>query len=181
MNIKMTFATLSLILASSASAQTVFTGPSGSLNIGSPIIVVGRAALGNCPKVELTPLGLTPTAFTPAFSPVPMGPSLPMLPVNPIIPNGPMMPMPAPVMPGRSTPVMPVVASLSALNAVKLSAPAKEDAPAKDVIAAREKLDKMFDGKSQPVVEREDQSGPVRSSRHVSLPENDLEREIGAY
>ena len=180
MNIKMTLATLSLILASSASAQTVFTGPSGNVNIGSPIILVGRSALGNCPKVELTPLGLTPTAFTPVFTPVPMGPSLPMLPINPVIPNGPMMPLPAPVMPGRRAPSMPVVASLSALNSVKLSAPAKEDAPAKDVLAAREKLDKMFDGKGEPV-EREDRSGPVRSSRHVSLPENDLEKEIGAY
>lgn len=179
MNIKMTFAILSLTLASTASAQTVFSGPSGNVNIGSPVILVGRSALGNCPKVELTPLALTP-AFTPVFSPVPMGPSLPMLPINPILPNGPMLPMPAPVMPGRSTPVMPVVASLSALNSVKLSAPAKEGAPAKDVLAAREKLDKMFDGKGEPV-EREDRSGPVRSSRHVSLPENDLEKEIGAY
>ena len=180
MNIKMTFATLSLILASSASAQTVFTGPSGSLNIGSPIIMVGRSALGNCPRIDMATLPLTP-AFTPVFSPVPMGPALPMLPVNPMIPGAPMMPTPAPVMPGRRAPSMPVIASLSALNAVKLSAPSKEDAPAKNVIAAREKLDKMFDGKTQPVVDREDESGPVRSSRHVSLPENDLEKEIGAY
>jgi hypothetical protein len=59
---------------------------------------------------------------------------------------------------------------------VKLAAPAK-DGSAKDSAPARENLDNLFDGRSQP----SEKSSPVRSDRHQSLPEQDLESEIGAY
>jgi hypothetical protein len=62
----------------------------------------------------------------------------------------------------------------------QLSAPAK-DGSAKDSTAARgEKLDGLFDGRRKPS-EKSDDLSPVRSDRHQSLPEQDLESEIGAY
>ncbi|MDD5302589.1 MAG: hypothetical protein PHS14_05705, partial [Elusimicrobia bacterium] len=59
---------------------------------------------------------------------------------------------------------------------VKLAAPAKDDS-AKDSAAARENLDNLFDGRNRP----SEKNSPVRSDRHQSLPEHDLESEIGAY
>ena len=68
----------------------------------------------------------------------------------------------------------------SALRA-QLSAPSK-DGSAKDAAASREKLDNLFDGRKQPSEKgASDDRGPVRSDRHQSLPEHDLESEIGAY
>jgi hypothetical protein len=179
MNKTIFFAALSL--ASSAAAQTMdVVAPRGVVNTG--IVIVREIT---APRVELGAMLVSPV-LTPAFKPMPMGPSLPVLPVVPVIPGTPVMPIinpanPIPYVPRRS--VTPVVAAghAPALN-VLLSAPSKESNPAKDAIASREKLDGIFDGRKQPAVRPdEDERGPVRTGRHVSLPENDLEREIGAY
>jgi hypothetical protein len=67
---------------------------------------------------------------------------------------------------------------------LQLGAASKTDStPVKDQIAQRERMDELFDGsrRSADRKEQEIARGPIRSGRHVSLPENDLEREIGAY
>ena len=126
-------------------------------------------------------------ALAPALTLLPMGPSLPGIPVTPIMPGSPILPIvpQGPIMPfSPRRSVMPIVSAPAAraLNVNLLSAPSQDSTPANDVIASREKLDGIFDGRKQPVEKSEaDESGPVRSGRHVSLPENDLEKEIGAY
>ncbi|MBI4060391.1 MAG: hypothetical protein HY403_03070 [Elusimicrobia bacterium] len=74
----------------------------------------------------------------------------------------------APVPTAAGIPVLPAAIPLPERPA----APAA-DASSKDAVDARQKLDDLFDGRKQP-------SEAVRSGRHMSLPEHDLESEIGA-
>ena len=116
-------------------------------------------------------------ALVPAQVPVQIpAPALPILPITPVVPN-----LPKSVIPEHmwnfamhDNVTLPYPSALR----VQLSAPSK------DAAAPREKLDNLFDGRReaprQPN-EKQDDLGPVRSDRHQSLPENDLEKEIGAY
>ncbi len=176
MNTKFKFALLPLILAASASAQvSILPGGRGNLYIGNAINLPGPAAnVVISPRISLPAPLLSPTVAL-TLSPAPLAgtaviPALPVaLPVS--LPSA----LPAMRLNAQS------VAVPAALIARFAPAGAKDEAPVKDKIAQREKLDNIFDGRRQPVKPGEDELGPVRSGRHVSLPENDLEREIGAY
>ena len=68
-----------------------------------------------------------------------------------------------------------------ALGTLSLSAGSTPDKPL-PAGTQREKLDEKFDGRK--IVEKKDAvdpRGPFSRGRHVSLPEQDLESEIGAY
>lgn len=176
MNTKLTLVLLTLILAASASAQvTILPGGRGNLYIGNGINLPGPTAnVVISPRISLPAPLLSPTvALTLAPAPLAGTAVIPALPVA----------LPAALPAG--VPSMRVSAQSVAVPAALIArfAPAstKDETPAKDKIAQREKLDNLFDGRKQPVKPGEDEFGPVRSGRHVSLPENDLEREIGAY
>ena len=191
MNTKMmTFvSTLVLVLAGSASAQmiSILPGGRGNLYIGTPTTLPGP--MGNIaisPRISLPAPLLAPSitvalAPTPAPAQVPVpvqipAPALPILPVTPVMPNLPVSVIPEHMWNFSAHDNVPL--PYPALR-VKLAAPSK-DGSAKDAAAARENLDNLFDGRRQPT-EKKDDLGPVRSDRHQSLPEHDLESEIGAY
>jgi len=184
MNTKMKtlLTTLSLILATSASAQvtSILPGGRGNIYIGTGVNLPGPVpTIVISPRIGLPAPLLAPSivlaaapAPTPAQTPVPAQ-----------IPN-PIIPVIAPTMP--SLPISAIPEHMWKLNAhegvlpypalrAQLSAPAKNDAP-KDKAAERDALDNLFDGRRQPA-----EKSPVRSDRHQSLPEQDLESEIGAY
>jgi len=182
MNTKITtFVTLSLILAGSASAQviSILPGGRGGLYIPStPSTVPGP--LGNVPRLYLPGPLLTPTVAL-TLAPVPFGIAIPMLPISPMMPTHEILPAPraVPVPLPKISPNMPI--QYAALRGAALSAPSKDAAaPSDAAIASRAKLEKLFDGRTS-AEKAEDDLGPVRPGRHVSLPENDLEKEIGAY
>ncbi len=172
MNIKMTFVSLSLVLAGTASAQvSILPGGRGNMYIGTPSILPGP--MGNAvisPRINLPAPLLSPSVAL-TLAPVPMAAAIPVLAVT----------LPAAIIPmnhivaERENVTIP----FPALRA-QFAAPAK-DGSAKDSAASREKLENLFDGRRQPAEKASDDLGPVRSDRHQSLPENDLEREIGAY
>ena len=190
MNTKITtfVSTLTLILATSASAQmiSILPGGRGNLYIGTPTTLPGPLSnISISPRITLPAPLLAPSiVVTLAPAPVPAqipvqipAPALPILPVTPVVPN-----LPKSVIPEHmwnfamhDNVTMPYPSALRA----QLSAPSK-DGSAKDAAASREKLDNLFDGRKQPS-EKTDDLGPVRSDRHQSLPEHDLESEIGAY
>jgi hypothetical protein len=185
MNTKITtFVTLALLLAVSASAQvvTILPGGRGNIYIGTPSNLPGPAAnIVISPRISLPAPLLTP-AVAMTLAPVPMAAAIPVLPVAlpsaiPLMPIALPSPLPSDIVYHVAERAMP-----RALQA-HFAAPAKDAASPKDVIAARERLDNAFDGSKLPNETRipADERGPVRSDRHHSLPENDLEREIGAY
>ncbi len=150
----MTFVSLALTLACSASAQMTMTLPGGrgNLYIGTPLTLPS----------PLTNIVISPRINLPAPQFTPTG-ALTVAHVSRTV----------------AIPVLPV-ARPRALQATRLAASAQD--AAKDVVAARETLDVIFDGRRQPDEKSSsDDLGPVRSDRHQSLPENDLEKEIGAY
>jgi hypothetical protein len=177
MNIKMILAILSLTFASAASASTYnFSAPRGTVNLGLPMIIRRVTS----PRIDLTPSA--DPALVLALTLLPMGPTLPVIPVIPVMPGTPVIPRGPnmPFLPRRS--IIPILfdSVAPALNVKLRSAPSKDSTPAQDIISSPEKLAEVFDGRKQPV-EKSNESGPVRSGRHISLPENDLEKEIGAY
>ncbi len=157
MKTKMTFVSLALILACSASAQmtAILPGGRGNLYIGTPMTLPGpMSSFAINQRIRLPSPLLNPSvALAPA--PVPMTTATPILLVT--IPR--------------------------AFQATRFASPAQDAAAAKDsVAAARETLDTVFDGRKQRKEKSSsDDLGPVRPDRHHSLPENDLEKEIGAY
>ena len=183
MNTKMMMfvSTLTLILATSASAQmiSILPGGRGNLYIGTPTTLPGP--MGNIaisPRISLPAPLLAPSisvALAPAAVPVPV--VVPILPVTPVMPALPISAIPEHMwnFAMHDNITLPYPTALRA----QLSAPSK-DGSAKDAAASREKLDNLFDGRRQPT-EKKDDLGPVRSDRHQSLPEHDLESEIGAY
>jgi hypothetical protein len=182
MNTKMTtFVTLALILAGSASAQviSILPGGRGGLYIPStPSTVPGP--LGNIPRLYLPGPLLTPTVAL-TLAPLPNGISIPMLPITPMMPAHEILPAPraVPLPLPRISPNMPI--QYAALRGAMLAAPSKEaEAPSASAAPSQAKLEKLFDGRTSSE-KAEDDLGPVRPGRHMSLPENDLEKEIGAY
>jgi hypothetical protein len=186
MNTKTTFfATLSLILATSASAQvtSILPGGRGNLYIGTGVNLPGPVPnITISPRISLPAPLLAPSivlvaapAPTPAQTPIQI-PNPVMPAITPNIPALPISAIPEHMWKLNShESVLPY----PALRA-QLSAPAKDGSP-KDSTAARgEKLDNLFDGRRKPA-EKSDDLAPVRSDRHQSLPEQDLESEIGAY
>lgn len=167
---KMIFVSLSLVLAGSASAQvtSILPGGRGNLYIGTAVNLPGPAAnIVISPRINLPAPLLTPAvAFT--LAPVPMAAALPALPVA--LPVA--MPQNA-IVAERENVAMPY----PALRA-QFGSASKDAAAPKEVVAPREKLDNLFDGR-KPVKNASDDL--VRSDRHQSLPEQDLESEIGAY
>lgn len=168
----MIFVSLSLVLAGSASAQvtSILPGGRGNLYIGTGVNLPGPVSnIVISPRINLPAPLLTPTAaFT--LPPVPMAAALPTLPVA--LPVA--VPQQRAIVAERENVTMPY----PALRAQFGSASKNADSP-KDVIASREKLDNLFDNRKKPATN--DDLGPVRSDRHQSLPEQDLESEIGAY
>jgi len=171
MNIKTIFVSFSLVLAGSASAQvtSILPGGRGNLYIGTGVNLPGPMSnIVISPRINLPAPLLTPTvAFT--LAPAPLAAAIPVLPVA--------LPVAVPqhaIVAERENVTMPYPALRAQFGA------ASKDAPAKDTVASREKLENMFDGRRQPS-EKNDDLGPVRSDRHQSLPEHDLESEIGAY
>lgn len=175
MNTKMMtlLSTLSLILATSASAQvtSILPGGRGNLYIGTPMNLPGPAAnIVISPRINLPAPLLTPVSPM-MLAPVPasmMEAALARPVALPVI----VTPM------SRVTAERENVAVSNRALRAQLSAPAQGDAPAapKEIAAEREKLENLFDGRRRPA-----EKSPVRSDRHQSLPEQDLESEIGAY
>lgn len=154
MNTMMTF-TLTLILAGSASAQTlILPGGRGNFYIGTPANLPGPMAnIVISPRINLPAPILTPTVV------LTLAPAA--LPLNRVLAERENVSVPFP-----------------ALSA-HFAAPAT-DGKTKDDAAAREKLDNLFDGRKPAEKLSDDERGPVRPSRHVGLPEHELENEIGA-
>lgn len=182
MNTKMTtfVSTLALILATSASAQVV----SGSIVTAVPLSLPS-------PLPNVTPLILPAPSISPAvaltLAPALSAPAIPVMPILPATPVARVVPI-MPVLPTNpaarghnALPIMPVTQPkaipFSMMRDHLLAA--SKDAADKDAVAAA-KLDSLFDG-STPAEKTADEKDPVRSDRHHSLPENDLEKEIGAY
>jgi len=168
---KTIFVSLSLILAGSASAQvtSILPGGRGNLYIGTGVNLPGPAAnITISPRINLPAPLLSPTVAL-TLSPVPVAAAIPVLSVA--LPTA--IPLNA-IVAERENVAIP----FPALRA-QFSAPSKDDA--KDGVAPREKLDNLFDGRRQPAEKRVSDDLPVRSDRHQSLPEQDLESEIGAY
>ena len=181
MNIKMktVLSTFPLILAVSASAQmiSILPGGRGNLFVGTPANLPGPlTGIVITPLVTLSAPALTP-AIALAPAPVPVAqipvPALPVIPAMPSIPALPMSKIPEHMwnLSAHGNVAMPYPALR-----VKLAAPAK-DGSAQETPKSRENLDNLFDGRD----ERSEKNSPVRSDRHQSLPEHDLESEIGAY
>ena len=175
MNTKMkTFllSTFAVILATSASAQvtSILPGGRGNLYIGTPMNLPGPAAnIVISPRINLPALLLTPVSPL-MLAPVPAS-MMEAAPVRPLA-------LPVVVVPmARAAAERENVASSNRALRAKLSAPVQGDAP-KEIAADREKLENLFDGRRQPA---EKSDSVVRSDRHQSLPEQDLESEIGAY
>jgi len=174
MNKKMTFvSTVVLLLATSASAQviSILPGGRGNLYIGTPTTLPGP--MGNIvisPRISL-PAPLLAPSISMTAAPTPMIAALPVLAIASPIPA-----LPAAAIPQqRILAVQENVAMPNPALRAKFAAPAK-DASTKE--AARENLDHLFDNRPAP---KNDDRSPVRSDRHQSLPEQDLESEIGAY
>lgn len=184
MNIKMTLILLTTILATSASAQVnILPGGRGNIYIGTPMNLPSPAAnIAISPRISLPAPLLTPTVAL-TLSPVMVAAAIPVLPVA--LPSAiPVMPVSLPS-PHAEEHVYEVKAlkmaqPLALMHSINLSAPVKDSTPAKSVAAAGEKLDGLFDGRKDEKTGT-DESGPVRTDRRQSLPENDLEKEIGAY
>jgi hypothetical protein len=176
MKIKQTLFVLALpaLLAGAAAAQVV------------PISPLGRSPLAGLPTLLPSPL-TGPYAGVPTVLPAPtLAPSL-SLPA----------PLPAPAAPVAAARPVAAEPAAAALPAVKVDA-ARENvrhplrsivpgvvvrfAGAKDSVPAKkEKLDETFDGSRAPEKDAfEPGTRPViGAERHVSLPEWDLENEIG--
>ncbi len=170
---KMIFVSLSLLLAGSASAQVtiILPGGRGNLYIGTGVNLPGPVSnIGINPRINLPAPLLTPTVAL-MLAPVPVAAAIPVLPVA--------LPIAVPqhaIVAERENVTMPYPALRAQFGA------ASKDAPAKDIVSSREKLENMFDGRRQPTQKNASGDlGPVRSDRHQSLPEHDLESEIGAY
>jgi hypothetical protein len=188
MNTKMMtlVSTLTLILATSASAQmiSILPGGRGNLYIGTPTTLPGPMSnITISPRISL-PAPLLAPSITVALAPAPTPAQVPVPVVVPVLPVTPVMPaLPVSVIPEHmwnfamhDNVPLPYPSALRA----QLSAPSK-DGSAKDAAASREKLDNLFDGRKPNEKGASDDRGPVRSDRHQSLPEHDLESEIGAY
>jgi hypothetical protein len=179
MNTKMmTFvSTLTLILATSASAQviSILPGGRGNLYIGTPTTLPGpMSSIVISPRITLPAPLLAPSIMV-ALAPVPVPAQIPV-PAIPVAPTMPVLPISAiPEHRWKLASHENVALPYPALRA-QFAAPAQGDS-AKDAAAAREKLEGLFDGSK----DRSEKNSPVRSDRHQSLPEHDLESEIGAY
>lgn len=171
-----------LVLSAPASAQVVsnIPGSRGSIIVGTGVNLpgpIGSAVI--TPRISLPAPVLTP-ALTILPAPV-VAYEIPVLPATEIVAIKPLaLPAKQPAMPVA----LPSAIPPSALT-LHLAAASKAEAPVppvtKEQLAQRERLDDLFDGRGGDRRERADQRGPIRSGRHVSLPENELEREIGAY
>ncbi len=176
MNTKMmTFvSTLTLILATSASAQmiSILPGGRGNLYIGTPTTLPGPVGgILISPRISLPAPLLTP-ALSVTLAPAPV--VIPVIPATPVMPTLPISAIPEHrwKLAAHENIALPYPTALRA----QFAAPSQGDS-AKDSAAAREKLENLFDGSK----DRSEKSSPVRSDRHQSLPEHDLESEIGAY
>ncbi len=167
-----------LVLSSPASAQVAsqLPGGRGSLYIGSAISLPGPAA-----GVVINPrISLPAPLLTPAIAVFPAPASIPALPVSEVAAK----PLALPAAHAATALALPSAIPPAALTLQLGAASTGDSAPVtKEQLAQRERLDGLFDGARLPADRREraDERGPIRSGRHVSLPENDLEREIGAY
>lgn len=170
--------TLALILAASASAQviSILPGGRGSLSIGAPTTLSGPlGGIAISPRINLSAPLLSPSiALTPAPVPMLMAAAVSVLPLSPAMPA-----LPVSMIPEHRW-------NLEVRENAALPYPALRvqfAAPAKDAAASREKLENLFDGRNKKPAEKSasDDLDPVRSDRHQSLPERDLESEIGAY
>lgn len=179
--LKTVLSTLPLILAVSASAQviSILPGGRGNLFVGTPASLPGPLA-----GVTITPLMTAPLlapALAVAAAPAPVvaqvpAPVLPAVPSMPSIPTLPVSKLPEHMwnLSAHDNVPMPYAAL-----AVKLAAPAKDGSAQQPTNSreAQDNLENLFDGRKA----RNEKSSPVRSDRHQSLPEQDLESEIGAY
>lgn len=168
-------ALLALSAAASAQTVTILPGGAGNLFVGQPVTLPSPFSIPTInPRIGLPGPVLTP-ALTVALNPTPMTSAaivaVPLLSKN--------MPTAIPVLhktlPGAVAP---------ALGGMKLSAASTGDKAKTD--EARRKLDEQFDGR-QSVEKSSVDTRPTRrepatsGGRHISLPERDLESEIGAY
>lgn len=152
-------ALLPVLFAGAAAAQMTAYAPVQSVRVTIPLVGFVPCPLNR----DVTPM--LPVPMSGRFS------------IIPVLPGTPIM------TPRREMPVMPLSPLPKALRSPMLAAaavayvPAKNVSPAKDAIGARAKLDEMFDG----VLPVEPARGVVTPERRIGLPEQDLEKEIGAY
>jgi len=165
---------LPAILAGSAAAQMRMVLPGGSNPyIGAPISLPGPiSAPISGMKIELPAPRLNPSvsitlAPTPLAAVAIMG-VFPVLPI-PMIPSRPVVPAVRPAA-SRENVAHPLAPILPGLGAQFAAAEAKND-------WRKELGEGLFDGRLIPARK----PAPVRAGHNISLPERDLEIEIGAY
>lgn len=152
-------ALLPVLFAGAAAAQMTTYIPVQSVRVTIPLVGFVPCPLNR----DVTPM--LPVPMSGRFS------IIPILPGTPI------------AVPYRETPVMPLSPLPKALRSPMLAAvakayvPTKDAAPVKNADGARAKLDEMFDGMRS----LEPARGVVTPERRIGLPEQDLEKEIGAY
>ena len=150
---------LPVLFAGAAAAQMTAYAPVHSVRVTIPLVGIVPCPLNR---------DVTPMLPVPAYG---------RFSIIPVLPGAPIMPA------QRELPVMPISVRPNALRSPLLAAaavayvPGKNVAPAKDERVARAKLDELFDG----VRDLEPAKGVVTPERRIGLPEQDLEREIGAY
>lgn len=126
------------------------TGPLAGMGISLPTLVPA-----------LAPASVLPAAAAPA----------PVLPVS--LPSR-RAPMAVPTLPSRENVINPLRRIMPGVT-VRFAGPAKGEKAAPD---AKDDLDQLFDGDGQPVKPGVNR-GPVGNERRISLPEDDLMRELG--
>lgn len=170
---------LPALLAAPAVAQVRVVLPGGNNPyIGAPAYLPGPAVTPlNNMRIDLPAPSLNPglaisLAPTPNAAVAIMG-VFPVLPI-PMIPSRPIVPVirPEATRENVAHPLAPILPGLGAQFAAN-----DRTVNGEPVKVRRDALDNLFDGGRKPAP----QPSPVRPSRRVTLPESDLEHEIGAY
>jgi hypothetical protein len=162
-------ATLPLALAAAAHAQT-YSLPGGyNPLIGLPAILPTPVNNPLAGSITLPAPTLTPTVIAPSVKI-----DVPLLPVT-LVPGLPAIRLVA----SKENAVNPLAAILPNGGKANLTAAVE---PKKDEGKKADRLDELFDGKTKKgrVDLPADELGGTRPARRISLPEWDLEREIGA-
>jgi hypothetical protein len=162
-------ATLPLALAAAAHAQTINLPGGYNPLIGLPVILPTPVNNPLAGSISLPAPAMTPTVIAPGIKI-----DVPLLPVT-LVPGLPAVRLVA----NKENVVNPLTAILPGGAKANLTAAIE---PKKDEGKKADKLAELFDGKGRKgrVDLPADELGGTRPARRISLPEWDLEREIGA-
>lgn len=163
---------LPLLCAAMSAAQIM------PLRLSAPVNpVAGLPKLLPSPMTgPLAGMGISLPTLVPALAPAPAllaaAAPAPVLPVS--LPSR-RAPMAVPALPSRENVINPLRRIMPGVT-VRFAEPAKGEKTAPD--AAKDDLDQLFDGDGQPAKPGVNR-GPIGNERRISLPEDDLMRELG--